>query len=179
MSIEKEELDIIRSSFQNNEETLKIVRALFLGLPVSKDEKQIIRDAFSNTELLKIMNRRFCPSLDRNASIGKIQDVRLGMESQINGGSRDAIKQAIGYKDMGIKMIQQSLKLLSDPDGEQVSIEYAEVSCDEDPLQIGLLARNQYIRLVESQLNFLWQLTNMKIVSPIQQKNIQKKNSSK
>jgi hypothetical protein len=147
------EVELIKATFKGNEPLLQAVRALFFGLPLSDTEKQLIKSTFASTELTEMMRRKLCPALDRRSPIGQVQDVWLGVEQMVFGQNRDTIVQSVQYKDRAVKMIEYAIGLLADPDGKAPDLTFADVV--EDPLQIGLLARNQYIRHIEQQLVFI------------------------
>lgn len=152
----------VKSLFQNNEAMLKIMRALFLGLGVTAAEKEQVRSMFSNNELLRIVRNKFYPELSRETPIGQVADVWLGVEQMIFGVPQDTITQAVQYKDLALDMTRKALKLLENPDGEQIDVSYDPKAHLNDPLRINLLARNQYIRHVETQLTALWIIANQK-----------------
>lgn len=155
INLNEKEIELIQRTFKGNEDLLKSIRALFLGLTVTDTEKETIRTTFALDELRAIMRRRFYPTLDRDTAIGQVQDVWLGVEQMVFGNSRDAIYQAVHYKAQALKMTEQALKLLIDPSGTQVDLTYDPQGSAVDDLQVFLLARNQYIRHVEQQLLFL------------------------
>lgn len=150
-----EENKYIKNIYKNNEHLLKITRAGMLGLDLEESEKELLRSTYSDKNLVRIITKRFVPTVDKNAPIGQIADVWLGIEQQVFGQPESTIEQAVQYKDLAIKMSLQSIDFLQNPDGEQVSIDYDPNKNLNDPLRINLLARNQYLRHVEQQLLFL------------------------
>lgn len=154
-NINTEENKIIKSNFKDNDFLLKAMRALFLGLEVTDDEKSLIKTTFSDKSLLKIMYKKFLPTLDKESAIGQVQDVWLGVEQMVFGSNKETIYQAVHYKKMALDMTSKALQLLENPNGERVNLSYDPNVNVSDELQINLLARNQYIRHVESQLMFL------------------------
>ena len=159
-SLSEEENKLVKDTFKDNESLLQSIRALFYSLPITSAEKETIRALFQNEALLAIFHRKFCPEMDRNSPIGQVQDVWLGAEKMVYGASRDEIAQAVGYKAASVALVKKCLALLSDPDGERVSLDFT--PAENDPLQIWLLSRNQFIRHVEQQLLFLWIIANQK-----------------
>ncbi len=155
LNINKEEADLIKSVFKDNDELLKSMRALFFGQKLSAEEKSVIKSTFANEALYKIVKNRFLPELDRDLPIGQVSDVWYGTESMVFGQTRDTIEQAVQYKDMAIDMTRKAMELLKDPDGEQIDVSYNPDLIIKDPLQIKLLARNQYLRHINDQLMFL------------------------
>lgn len=159
LPVNKEETDLIRSVFKDNENLLKVMRALFLGLGVSQDEKNLIKSTFSNGTLVKVIENRFLPSIDKDMPIGQVADVWLGAEQMIFGAHKDTITQAVGYKEQSIQLTRQAIGLLENPDNEAPSIEF---KGETDVLGVSLLARNQFIRHVEQQLLFLKMIAEQK-----------------
>lgn len=153
ISTNDQEIALIKSIFKDNEQLLKHMRSLFLGIPLTDVEKGMIALELKGEEIQKVLQRRFLPTIEKDAPIGQISDVWLGVETMIFGAQRDTIEQAVLYKEKALKMTAHALSLLNNLDGEPVDISYnADVS---DSLQINLLARNQFLRHVEQQLLFL------------------------
>lgn len=140
------------------------MRALFFGLGATADEKELVRAAFTNPELLRIVRHKFVPTLSKDSPIGQVQDVWLGVEQMIFGASRDTIDQALAYKNAAIEMTESALALLVNPDGPQVSLQVS--ITPDDHLGIAMLARSQFIRHVEAQLVFLNIIANQNVETP-------------
>lgn len=161
-----EENAIIRTAFTDNEGLLKSMRALFFGLGATDQEKEQVRAAFLNPDLLRIIRAKFLPVLSKETPIGQVQDVWLGAEQMVFGVSKDTIEQAIKFKAEAIGMTEMALTLLTDPTGEQIDLTVKPYSAATDPLAIGLLARNQFIRHIEQQLVFIKIISEQKIETP-------------
>ena len=147
------EKELIKGIFKGNEALLLSLRALFFGLSITDDEKTVIKGIFSDKRLLKIMHNRFLPELDRNTPIGTIGDRWLGVEQMVSGVPRDTIQQVIEYKAQSHDMMEKALELLENPDAHDINLDYDPGELDEVGSRI--LARNQYIRHIESQLLFI------------------------
>lgn len=173
------DIDLIKAVFTGNEHLLKAVRSLFVGLPVSPEDKALIKDTFAREDVRSLMQRRFLPSMSADAPIGQMADIWLGVEQMVFGQPRDTIEQAVQYKNIAINMAQQALALLENPDGEPMNLTYDPLKYVNDELGVNLLARNQFIRLVETQLSTLWLTTLQKDVPPAEAKKIAEKNSTK
>lgn len=171
--------DLIKQTFSDNEELLKSIRGLMLGLEITTEEKAKIKATFQNKELLKIMWKRFYPTLDKNTPIGQVQDVWMGAEDMIFGRAKDTIQQAVEYKDKALKMTKKALSLLADVDGEKLDLTFELKDNLMDEMQSNLLARNQFIRHVETQLNFLWLIAQQKEKSAGEIEKTKKLNSTK
>lgn len=179
MSVNEQEIELIKKTFADNEPLLKLMRALFFGLEVSKAEKDTILSTFASDELRAIMWKRFLPSLSKDLPIGQAADVWLGVEGMVFGAHRDQIEQAVEYKELSIKMTQQALELLENPDAHVMDVSYGTKKHPGDALQVNLLARNQYIRHIESQLMFLFIIAGQKTETVADAKKRLQQSSSK
>lgn len=166
INVNQNELQKIKQAFKDNDILLKAMRALFLGLGVTSEEKQLIKSTFADDELFTLVADRFYPTLKKDTAIGQVQDIWLGAETMIFGVARDTIAQAILYKDRSAKMVQKALGLLRNVDGEAPRVRYEPTEVVNDELGIELLARNQYIRHIESQIYFLKVIAETKEDSP-------------
>lgn len=178
MPVSEHEVEVIKRAFKGDEQMLKSMRALMLGLEVSDAEKQAIKKLFADEELYKIVCRRFAPQLDRNAPIGQVQDMWLGAEQMVFGQMESTIEQAIQYKDLSIKMTKEALGLLRNPDGQRMNIVYDPTTLVGDTLGVQLLGRNQFLRHVEQQLLFLHLIAERKDETKEEQDKRNKQNSS-
>lgn len=154
-SFNERELDKIKETFKGNDYLLKTMRALFFGLGVSDSDKELIKSTFANDELFSIIANRFYPELSKDSEIGMVQDIWLGAETMVFDKAPSTIAQAIQYKDRSSKMTKHALGLLRNPDLEAPRVLYEPSQVVNDELGIELLARNQYVRHIESQLLFL------------------------
>ena len=152
-NISEGEITFIQQTF--DERLLKSMRALLLGFPVTPSDKSAVRSIFSSDEARRIMRKRFLPDLNPLAELGQEQDVWLGTEEMVYGAPRDTIEQAIRYKQKSIEMTEMGLKLLENPDLPQISLKYDPDLSVGDVLRVDLLARNQYIKHVTTQILFL------------------------
>ena len=177
-NVNAEEIKLIRAVV--DEPLLKSVRALFLGLNPTKADKALVKGAFANKILRDVMKRRFYPTLDRDQPIGQVQDVWLGVEQMVFGMARDTIEQAVAYKELALDYTKKALALLENPEGEAVDLSYSPKIDGASGLQIKLLARNQFIRHVESQLLFLFLISKTKEEgTPKEQEEKKKKSGNK
>lgn len=175
--LETAELDLIQKYFKGNDELLLAMRAVMMNLNPSDSDKNLVKEAFSDNSLFEAVSYRFLPTPKRSTPIGQIQDIWLGAETMVFGQSVDAIKQAVEYKERSIDMTQTALMKLRDPEQKGVSLMYSAATTTNDPLQIGLLARNQFMRHIEQQLLFLKLVAEQK-VDPKEAAKAGKKNSS-
>lgn len=155
------ENSLLKAAFKDNEYLLKVVRSLFFGFSVAQEDKEIVQKTFSNPELRVAVRKKIYPLLSNEVPIGQVADYWMGTESNIYGASRDTIYQSVTSKQKVLDMLESSIKLLEDPNGEQVDLTYSpNLAIDE--LQTWLLARNLYIKTVETGLNFIKLIADMK-----------------
>lgn len=169
---------LIKVAFKGNEPLLKTLRALFFGLGVSEVEKQTVRTTFANPELREAIRYRFYPTINRDTPIGQVQDVWMNADQGVYSQMRDTIEQTVQNYDCSHKMVLQALDLLENPDGETPRVEYSPTMYASDPLQINLLARNRYVRHIESQLLMLKNVAEEEEKTPIELAKAARKNSA-
>lgn len=151
------ELLLIKEAFAENEDLLKAVRNLFFGVEISPEEKNAIKQTFSNPDVLEAVRHKIYGLNNFNTPIGQLSDFWMGAEQQIFGASRDTIQQAIGVKKQVLLMFTKAFKLLENPDGEKVSTELVE-----DDLGIGLISRNLYMKAIDTGLFTILQIAGKK-----------------
>jgi hypothetical protein len=153
---------LIKQVFSKNPELIKVMQALFLGFDLTAEEKEMIKSTFENEELYEAIRRRIAPRLERDTMVGQQSDEWAGLEEQIYGAHENQIYQAVHYKKEAIRMAKQAMELLKNPDGEKINISYDPDVVMNDPLQIKLLARNMYIKMVQNQLSTIWIIAEQK-----------------
>ena len=155
------DIDIIKSTFAENDELLIMIRKLFFGGKITADEKKIIKSAFSNPEVIEVFRRKVYGVNNFDTPVGQLSDFWLGAESQMFGASRDTIYQAVMSKDVVLNMFTKAFNLLTNPDGERVSITVLN-DLQADPLGVQLIARNLYMKAIESALHALKVIAGVK-----------------
>ena len=176
--IDTAEMEILQKYFKDNDELLISMRAVMLDLYPTDTDKKAVSEVFANDDVMSAVTYRFLPEPKRDTPIGQIQDIWLGVEQMVFGSQRDTIEQAVLYKEQALKMTRAALDLLRDPTGPKTSLMYSSTSLQQDPLQVGLLARNQFIRHIEQQLLFLKLVSAQLVETPVQIAKKKKKNSS-
>lgn len=155
--VSDKEIATIKSAFANNEPLLKAMRGLFYGLVVTPDALEMVRKTFTSDEVKTAVRKRFLPYLSNDPAIGQVADAWLGTEDEIRGMPPDTIYQAIMSRDLRIKMVEKALGLLIDPTGEPIDLAFVptNIASLSPDTGIRLLARNQYIKHMETQLMYL------------------------
>lgn len=160
--VKDDEIELIKATFADNQYLLKALRALFCGLGVNTEEKNLIKTVFANEKLRALMRKRFLPEVSKDTPIGQVTDKWMGVETQIFGVNRETIFQSLMSKQETIDMVEKALGLLENPDGEQFDVSYNPKLNMADEFGIKLLARNHYLRHIETQLTFLMTIAGQK-----------------
>lgn len=178
LPVSEKEASLLKVTFKENEYLLKALRALFFGFDVSTEDKDLIKKTFSNIELKEALRKKMYPMMSADVPIGEVADFWIGVEQQIFGASRDAIFQAVNSKMKVLELLEQAIKLLDNPDGDKIDLSFnPKYSADE--LQIGLLARNLYIKTIEMALYMIKQIADLKEETPEEKKKRMALDSSK
>lgn len=177
LPVSEKELALLKSVFMENDFGLRSIRSLFFGYDITPAENEWIKNTFQNAELREAFRKKIYPLMDNESPIGQVTDFWLGTETQIFGASRDTIFQAVQTKLLVKSYLEQALSLLSNPDGEK--IELANPVSDVDPLQVRLLARNLYIKTIETGLLFIKLAVDAKPETKEEMKKRIAKNSNK
>jgi len=155
------DLEIIKATFSENEVLLQSIRKLFFGAEITPDEKANIVHTFSNPEVVEVFRRKVYGLNNLNTPIGQLSDFWLGAESQIFGASRDTIYQAVNSKQLVLEMFTKAFNLLTNPDGEKVDVTI-NPSLETDPLGIKIIARNLYMKAIETGLSAMQTIAGKK-----------------
>lgn len=153
-----EDMKLIRETFKD-ENVLKSMRAVLLGLPLTSEDVGLVRATFANPLVYSLVERRLCPSLDRDAPPGQIRDVWMGVEEMVFAQNPTTIQQALEYKRKAINAIRTALSLLKEPTSGAMDVSYDPTKDDE--LGTELLWRNQYIKHIETHISMLWVTANL------------------
>lgn len=145
------DIELIKSVFAENDALMLAIRKLFFGASINEDEKKAIVEAFASQEVRDVFQRKVYGLNNFDTPIGQLSDFWLGAETQVFGASRDTIYQTVESKKLVLSMFEKAFKLLQNPDGEKVDItSFPDVIADE--LQVGLIARNLYMKAIETSL---------------------------
>lgn len=155
------DIDLIKSAFAENDELLISIRKLFFGVDISEDEKETIKSTFSNPELVDVFRKKVYGVNNFDTPVGQLSDFWLGAETQIFGATRDTVFQVIESKKQVLQMFEKVFNLLNNPDGERVSVDFTPSSLVDD-LGVNLIARNLYMKAIETSLLSLKALAGAK-----------------
>lgn len=146
------DIDLIKAVFSDNDALLISIRKLFFGYEITGEEKKNIITNFTNPEAIEVLRRKVYSTDNVNTPVGQLSDFWLGVESQIFGASRDTVYQALLSKEFVLDMFEKGFNLLKNPDGEKVNTD-VKVSIETDPLGVKIIARNLYLKAIETALH--------------------------
>lgn len=155
ISLNEKDIALIKANFKGNDYLLKAVRSLFFGFELNEDDLNLLKSTFSNNDLKEAVRKKMFPKLSNDVPIGQVADFWMGTESQIFGASTGAIYQAVQSKQKVHDMLVKAFDLLSNPQNGLINLDYNANQASADELQVGLLARNLYIRTVETGLMYV------------------------
>ena len=145
------DIDILKSIFAENDMLMVAIRKLFLGAEISDYEKAIIVDSFKTPEAIEVFKHRVYGLNNLETPIGQLSDFWLGVETQVFGASRDTIHQVYESKKLVFSMFEKAFALLTNIDGEKPDVT-SFPDTTKDPLQVWLIARNLYMKSIETAL---------------------------
>lgn len=143
-----QDIALLKDVFAGNDELLRLIRNLFLGIELEESEKIQIRAI--PPEIKKILIRRFTGEFDKYTPVGQTNDEWAGVD--ITGKSPEFIAQAIKAREEFIQLSKRALELLDNPDKKLPEIKYHSSLLERDPWGIGFLARNSFLQQVDGQL---------------------------
>lgn len=158
------DIDLIKSVFAENDALLVMLRKLFFGYDLTADEKKVVLSNFSNPVTIEVLRRKVYSVDNMETPVGQLSDFWLGVETQTFGASRDTIYQALISKELVLEMFTKGFNLLTDPDGEKVDVK-VKISLETDPLGVKIIARNLYMKAIETALHAVKVIAGMKTES--------------
>jgi hypothetical protein len=177
----KQELELLKTVFKDNEHLAKLLRRLFFGFELTEEEKAIVKTTFSTPEIKEALRKKFYSKFGDDAALGNIADQWASIsDEKLIGASRDTITQITASKARVNEMLEKAMALIENPDGMKVDLSYDGVNAsNSDPLGVKLLARNKYLNIIEGSLSMIYQICNMPEPTEEELKSKKKKDSSK
>lgn len=156
----EQENELLKMVFKNNDYLLKLTRNVFFGFPITDEEKRIVKETYGNAALKEIVRKKFYPIFGDEMPIGSVSDFWGGTEQNLLGQHRDTICQNVLSKQEVLEMLGKGFNALTDY--KKIDLSYNPKLSLNDDLAVKLLARNLYIRTVETGLNFIKIVANQK-----------------
>jgi hypothetical protein len=163
MRYDDAELSLIKNSFAGNEELLKVIRKVFLQLPLSAVDQAMLINLKNQTDLLKVIRKAYLPTLDGEAPFNQVVDLWLTVE--IKGKELEEAVREIRAREKLLNYINQQLNVLEGVDvvgGIKLNDCINIGTKKSDKILINMIMRNTLIAHSEMQLNMFSVLSEMK-----------------
>ncbi len=172
IQVDPNNIEKLKKAFAGNEELLIAMRSLWLGFKVSSDMKKLIAATFSDSNLLEIVRSKFFPKIGAEDKIGMAADFWFGTEVQIVDKDPQTVKQIVMYKKRATELYEYAFELLVDPTQKREDLTFYDPTdtFEKDPMQVELLARNQFIKGIEVGLTYLKTIAGEKAESVVEAK---------
>lgn len=168
-----EELQIIKQIFADSEDDkmLKILRKIFLQLPMDAAEMAIVQTTFrKQTETMAAIRKMFLPDLDGNAPILQCGNAWSFFSPRIEDLDLDRAELQIKSRRNVIEYLRQQLDFLETGKDQHIIltdfIDFNRKSDDPDSTYFGLITHNFIINYVEQRLNEIKILAGRKDETP-------------
>jgi len=160
-----EELGLIKNTFAENDDLLKIIRKSMLQMSLSALDLSML-ELVRKEGILKVLRKTFLPTLDPEAPIHQMID--LWMTVQIVDKGPDEAYLVLLARERLIKYIDQQLLFLET--GKEGKIRFDELNEIGDKIApdiyVDMIARNTIISHIEMQCNALSILAGRKDETP-------------
>lgn len=182
MRYSDQELELIKTTFSENDELLIALRKHFLQMDMDAVEQALIIGFKNNEQGLKIISKTFLPELDGNAPFSQVID--LWMTVELKGKDpKDAYNDLIAREKL-ITYLAQRLKVLSGGVPSVDNIQFSELTkiggkTKAEETYSNFVMRNTLIYHIEQQLSMLSILAGQKNESVEQTKERLRKDSVK
>ncbi len=182
MRYSDEELGLIKATFAENDDLIKVLRKAFLQLGLSKAELTLLQTVFpENSSAFNLLKKTLHPEIDGYAPIFQVTDLWANVE--IKDKSSDQAIPYIFAREIMVNYMTESFENLTkeNPEYKIFLNQLTKIDHEEDIIDIHskVLARNTILMHVEFQLNQLLTLAGKKEETVEKSKEKLAKNSSK
>lgn len=188
MRFSDEELQLIKNTFADNDDLLKVLRKVFLQMDLTTNDMELLRVMILNKpDLLKVLRKNFLPELEQDVPIGQQIDLWLtiGLKDMIPEIAVMHLKSIQIWKDY----LEQQFEALDKEEfflfNKKITLrELSGIKIKDDykydtDIYIDMLARNTIINSVEQGLMQLLILAGKKDETVEELKNRLAKDSAK
>jgi len=170
------EMNLLKTTFAENEPLLKMMRKAMLGLSMTQDEQDVVMYLFRNhSELSALIRKMFIPEITGNDPLG--QQIDLWMTIDNKDRTVDELHMHLMARAKVLSMLEDGLKDLTAPHADN-RISFAPTGNVYEDI-IWYIARNTYVNHVESRLLEIKILAGQKEETVDETKNRLSKDSSK
>lgn len=147
------EFTTIKHNFADNEPLLIAIRKHFLQFPLTKEEQDMITNAFSHKDVHDIVSKVFLPTIDPDAPFGQIVDLWLTVKID-DKTPMEAYPLLLARETLINYLELRLFELGTGKLTNELSLESLSFDKDKDELDIyaNMLARNTIVSHVEQQV---------------------------
>lgn len=149
MRFNKEELALMKNTFDGNDELLFTLRKFFLGFELS--ELETGRLSKISGDVLKLVNKIFNPTIDPASPLFQLVDMKLALNVDFKEHSSE-IDTYLDAKQIEINYITGKLAELAGGKGEYKTFKELE-DLSSPNRQVNLIARNYLLSYIDSYCN--------------------------
>lgn len=160
-----EDVAALKRAFNGRDDLLNAVRSVVFGFTVNPELRSEVYSTFRDFGVREAFRRKLVPSMSPSDAIGEMSDYWAGIENQLLGQSTEHIRQAVEYRRTAMGMFEAAFRLLVYPDAPNVDLA-AFPSVESDPYQVWLIARNAFIKSVETTFSFVKAIAAVKDETP-------------
>jgi len=153
MFLSDDELQLVKNTFAENDDLLKVLRKHFLQMKMTEWEQEIVKTI--KGDVLKVVSKVFLPTLElENVPIGQEMDVYLMQCNSIIEGQMSATEAIANIKARKkvFNYMDQSLKVLGGEDVENKIVFADWLNADGQALYENYIARNMIAVQIKNQL---------------------------
>jgi len=176
----KAEKDLMKNTFANNEELLKAIRKVFLQIPLSAFEQNLLKQVSDHPEVLGVLRKTFLPTIDGDAPFNQVIDLWMTIDIKDKSAS-EGLNFVIARAKL-IKYLDQQLEVLGGNgvvDGIELSKCTEIEGKDANEIFSDMLFRNTLVYHTEQQLTQIAFLSEQKEETLEEAKKRLEKDSSK
>lgn len=150
------ELDLIKSTFADNDILIRAIQKVFLQLPLNAVEMATLQTNMKG-EMLKILRKTFIPKLEDDVPVKEVWDLWLGMDLK-NKMVEDVVLMVKSNK-IFLDYFEQQMKILEKGDYKKGKILFADLIDNKDKIDSDIYkdiyARNTIFANLQGRLNQL------------------------
>lgn len=159
------ELDLIKSLFSENEELLFLIRKVLLQFELTERENLILKNSI-NEDTYQLLRKTFLPEIDSEAPLFQLSDMRVALKNDLTAKDVDGMGPLFEAKKLEIDYLNQQFKILegleSNPSQKIKLSDMARLDGDKYQNYVNLTAWNYLMTYIDSYINELRNLANLK-----------------
>lgn len=161
MRYSDEELSLIKNTFAENEDLLKVLRKVFLQIPLDMFDQEAVKQ-LQGKNLLGLLRKAFLPTIDAKAPLHQVVD--LWMTLEIKGKTPEIVYVDALAREKLIMYLDQQLHKLEKGGIGGIVFEGLVGAKDKEieDVYVDLIVRNTLISHVEMQISMFLTLAGLK-----------------